>query len=239
LGPDSRKKISIAMGKITIQGAKFLRERAEIDFTEERGGKLKPYKANEEYTDTPHPDLIAAFKRLKVHAAIIGEFAEPQEVGDITKPVHPVLSDIFVLGFSISGKDRDQVSFSVQKRLRTGKMMGLNLPLQKIGGDTTGAYQYSRELQEVLDTCVDEVTEYLNGKVGDPEQGELQFPEPKTNKIKVLPEERPVLKIVEGPKQGDLRVSAPEAGNGTQEEPIAKTRRKRAPQTPENPSGLN
>lgn len=239
MGVDSRKKVNLAMGKITVHGAKFLRERAEIDFTEERGGKLKPYKANEEYTDTPHPDLIAAFKRLKVHAAIIGEFAEPQEVGDINKPAHRVLSDIFVLGFSISGKDRDQVSFSVQKRLRTGKMMGINLPLQKIGGDTTGAYKYSEELQDVLDKCIEEVTEYLNGKVGDPEQGELQFPEPKTNKIKVLPEVRPLIKIAEAPKQGDSTASVPDPGIGTQEEPIAKTRRKRAPQTPENPSGLN
>lgn len=67
------------MGKITIHSAKFLKEKAIIDYTEERSNNLKPVRRNDEFKDIPHPDLILCYRSLAIHAAILAEFIPPQK----------------------------------------------------------------------------------------------------------------------------------------------------------------
>jgi len=235
------------MGKITIHSAKFLKEKAMIDYTEERGTNLKPVRRNDEFRDIPHPHLINAYKGLAVHAAIIAEFIPSAEIEDIKKPDHEELGKYKVTGFSISGEDRDQIVLTGQKTLKTGKILTFNTPVLRMTDDGENAYKFAPELHAAVEKCQERVRDYLNGTVAEDPPGQLQFPEEKTNKVKVLKPEQPVL----GKFPSDSRdaISDPNLSPLPPDGVVAETdagavvipvkRRGRKPQTPENPSGLN
>lgn len=234
------------MGKITIHSAKFLKEKAVIDYTEDRGGGLKPAKGPLEYRDAPHDDLLRAYGRLAVHAAIISEFIPASEIKDIKRPEHPELANFKVHGFYISGEDRDQIVFSMQRTLKSGKVMTFPTPLLRITEDGESAYVFAKELHEAVEKCQEEVREYLNGKIDD-KQGKIDFPDDKVTKVKVLPDEQPVLgkfpsdspNAISDPNLSPLPADGvvAETDAGAVVIPVKRSRKK--PKTPENPSGLN
>jgi hypothetical protein len=235
------------MGKVTIHSAKFLKEKAIIDYTEERGTNLKPVRRNDEFRDIPHPHLINAYKGLAVHAAIIAEFIPAFEIDNIKKPEHEDLDRYNVTGYHISGEDRDQLVLTGQKTLKTGKILTFNTPILRMTEDGDNAYKFAVELHEAVEKCQDRVRDFLNGTVAEDPQGVIQFPEDKVNKVNVLPAEKPVL----GKFPSDSPNAITDHGNGPLPEdgviaetdacpvviPIKRGRKKA--QSPDNPSGLN
>jgi hypothetical protein len=235
------------MGKVTIHSAKFLKEKAIIDYTEERGTNLKPVRRNDEFRDIPHPHLINAYKGLAVHAAIIAEFIPAGEIENIKKPEHEELSRYHVTGYHISGEDRDQIVLTGQKTLKTGKILTFNTPILRMTDEGDNAYKFAPELHEAVEKCQDRVRDFLNGTVAEDPQGQIQFPEEKVNKLKVLPPEQPVLGKFPSDNPGAISEAKlsplppdgviAETDAGLVEIPVKKRGRK--PQTIDNPSGLN
>jgi hypothetical protein len=235
------------MGKVTIHSAKFLKEKAIIDYTEERGTNLKPVRRNDEFRDIPHPHLINAYKGLAIHAAIIAEFIPASEISDIKKPDHDDLDRYNVTGYHISGEDRDQIVLTGQKTLKTGKILTFNTPMLRMTDDGDSAYKFAPELHEAVEKCQDRVRDFLNGTVAEDPQGTIQFPDDKTSKMKVLKPEQPVLgKFPSDPVNAISETnSAPLPEDGVIADTDAgqivipvKRGRKKA-QSPDNPSGLN
>lgn len=235
------------MGKITIHSAKFLKEKAVIDYTEERGTNLKPVRRNDEFRDIPHPHLVNAYKGLAVHAAIIAEFIPAGEIDDIKKPDHDDLPNYHVTGFHISGEDRDQIVLTGQKTLKTGKILTFNTPILRMNENGDNAYKYAVELHDAVEKCQDRVRDFLNGTVAEDPQGVIHFPEDKVSKVKVLNPEKAVLGKFpsDSPNAISEANTAPLPEDGVIAEtsagdiviPVKKGRKK--PQSQDNPSGLN
>lgn len=233
------------MGKITIHSAKFLKEKAVIDYTEERGANLKPVRRSDEFRDIPHPHLINAYKGLAVHAAILAEFIPATEIEDIKKPEHDELDRYHVTGFHISGEDRDQIVLTGQKTLKSGKILTFNTPLLRMNDEGESGYKYAPELHEVVERCQERVRDFLGGVVAEDPQGVIQFPDDKVSKVKVLKPEKPVM----GKFPSDAPNAITDHGNGLLPEDgvIAETdagpveipvkRGRKKAQTPDNPSG--
>src|SRR5574343_158534 len=114
------------MSQIIIKSAKFFKDKAVISYKIERAnGKYS--KREEEFDDSPHPDLRKAYAQLNAHAALLAEFIEaPERLGLIEAEQ---LEKFNVTGFSISGEDRDHVTMTGQKTLSSGKVLTFNTPV--------------------------------------------------------------------------------------------------------------
>lgn len=230
------------MSKIIITKAKILKgDKVEIDYNQINSQDATPAEISDKRKDKPHKDLRDAFNKLIIHAVLIAEFMPKSNViaedfenyKKLYEKYFPILKDYNVSGFSIVG-DNEGVIITAQRTLTSGKVMGFNTPIERFEDEGEYAYQFIDHLIEVIDTCKDELREYLNGKVSEEiKPPELPFAEPVTN-----------MQVVEDlTKQDDSEIPS---FNDTpvitlpvaeKKEAIKKTRGPKKPQTPENPSG--
>lgn len=157
------------MSQITISKGKILKgDKIEITYTRQDSNIAKPVECNETHSDAPHPDLIAAFASLKVHAAIAGGFISSKLIKDANDPVHEDMNTISVSGFTIVGDD-EGVIITAQRHTVYGST-GFNTPTIRFASDS---YPFTKELETHLGTVKDEFREYLNGKFAPDPQGTL------------------------------------------------------------------
>lgn len=187
------------MSKINITTAKVLNEEVFAAWWELENEK----RADTEKTihEKPHPDLVKCMNKLAVHAALIGEFIPYDEIGDIDNPDHPELKKFEVKGFSLSGKNEERFILTCSKTLIVGNL-GFNTPLRSFDDTSDNAYKYLSELKKLMEKCKDEIREYLNGKHGEEEQGDLfkENAKKSENGIATTEDGKPAMKAMKGGK---------------------------------------
>lgn len=126
-----------------------------------------------------HHDLVAAFRRLDAHLALICEEIEVNLIGDDIESIsHQSTSDTVgqftVTKLALDGsEDGYCVIISGLKQLSTGESIKLETP--KIAIDAS--YPFATQLGSTVQDCLFEVEEYMRGKQADNPQQELPFAE--------------------------------------------------------------
>jgi hypothetical protein len=124
-----------------------------------------------------HHDLVAAFRKLDVHLAVIREEIDANAIPDISD-IHPnegindTINQFTVTQFKLDGTESAMsVVLIGTKQLSTGDAIKLETP--KIAIDDS--YQFSTELAFTIQECVSEVEQYMQGKQAENPQQELPF----------------------------------------------------------------
>lgn len=161
----------------------------------------KPVPTNETHTSPMHEDLIAAWRRLDKHLAIMVGYVKTKEP-DINAVDGTLFEGFTARAFSIGGGDdkNDGVVISGHVKLPNGKAVILNTPFTRFEEKPETRYQYMDDLVWCLDKLKAEIIAYVKGdKMGKNPQGNLfdQQPEeaPKTEKV---------TKIQFAPEEGQL-----------------------------------
>ena len=132
--------------------------------------------------DICHDSLIEAFDRLKPHAALIADVREAIKVelsiqsGQIINAFdREDLKTLTISGFVITGSEDDgSEAIMIIFTKKTGaRVLNIITPAVKF---EDADYDYCGELKEVAENCIEEVEEYLNGKVA-VKQLEMDFDE--------------------------------------------------------------
>lgn len=187
------------MSKINITTAKVLNEEVYAEWWELENEKRAD--TSKTIHEKPHADLVNVMNKLAVHAALIGEFLPLEAIEDINKPDHPELKKFEVKGFSLSGKNEERFILTCQKTLVAGNL-GFNTPLRSFDDTSDNAYKYLPELKVLIEKVKDEIREYLNGKHGEEEQGDLFKDNAKKseNGIPTTTDGKPAMKAMKGGK---------------------------------------
>ena len=132
--------------------------------------------------DICHDSLIAAFDRFKPHAALIADVREALKVelsiqyGHYIYDYNPEdLKALSITGFVITGSEEDgseAVMIILTKKTGT-RILNIITPAVKFE-DTD--YAYCSELRDVAYSCIEEVEQYMDGKVA-VKQLEMDFDE--------------------------------------------------------------
>lgn len=122
-------------------------------------------------------DLKDAFNALVAHLAFLCEQKEADGkecLEDLPKGIDKKLE---VTGYTIGGEDESRGVTLIGKRfLKSNKVLNLNSPFTKFD-DENEPYQFSFELEQVIQACEYEVNEYLFNKKWKIVQQELPFEE--------------------------------------------------------------
>jgi hypothetical protein len=115
-----------------------------------------------------HPDLVAAYDKLKIHLAYLSEIV-PVELGEDIEGsdfhMDPKFIKFKVTSFSIGGEgDSLGVTVTGQMKLRGKKILNLNTPFTKFEAQSSDNYEYLHNLYSHVMTCIDEVQKYISGK---------------------------------------------------------------------------
>lgn len=166
--------------KISIRKAKITKHQTlEVEFDRENDDQTTT-GVDEAHENLVHPDLQDAFAKLIPHLAKICDLRESDVIGtgkgkfaiDAVPMEH--FSKISVTSFSIGGSgDSEGVTITGNKKLNASQVFNMNTPFQKYE-DEMGDYKYGSELAEVVQNCVYEVEQYLQGKCA-AKQTELLF----------------------------------------------------------------
>lgn len=176
LEPQVQTTIKVTKAKLTKAGG------LEISFDktavfEKEGETTESFSEdNSKCNSFPHPDLVQCFDLMKPHLAILCDLREAykRELMELTDNPE-LLENIRVTGFSIGGSgEHEGVTLVGQKKLRGGKILNLICPFTK-WQDENDQYDYSVELEGLIDHTCDEVISYMNGKVAPSAQLEMQF----------------------------------------------------------------
>jgi len=111
-----------------------------------------------------HQDLVRAFKELIPHLILLTESIEGKSLDDVSKDVR--FKNFEARSFSIGGNDEHRgCVISGVRTLNGNKVISLNTPFTRFEPDTdAGQYEYLEELQAAIDTCIDEIKAFLEGK---------------------------------------------------------------------------
>lgn len=211
-----------------------------------------------------HPDLKAAWDRLKIHMAMIPGLVSPTEVDDIAQPDMELFDKFFIHAFSIGGDDdAPGVTLSGHWITYRGKAFNFHTPFELFDGAEESRYVYMDDCVAALTDLKAEIKLYLGGKRGepakkpkaekDPNQTEL-FDEQelaagedkKRTKVQVLhPDPENDInpggagtKLAEADPEAQARVAKEFAADGKNGKGGSKaTTKRRARQTADNPGG--
>lgn len=137
-----------------------------------------------------HDDLIASFRDMNVHLAIVCEEIHPDDITDIDNlpeldldpelteedqdPLALKLSRFTVSSFKVVGNGENEgVILTGQKRLSTNDYVKLETPVVKWHSD----YAFVNELHVAIFNAVEEIEQYMNGKQAPQRQMEMVFEE--------------------------------------------------------------
>jgi hypothetical protein len=142
-------------------------------------GKGATNKINTDSEVPVHPDLVACFRRLDAHLAVVCEEVASDSVTDIDKAPHSPddqvcdeIKKFQVTSFRLDGvEDAMSVVLSGTKELSTGEYIKLETP--KISIDES--YPFAMELSSTLQDAVSEIEQYMKGKQAESPQPELPF----------------------------------------------------------------
>jgi hypothetical protein len=127
---------------------------------------------------TAHPDLRDAFKRLRIHFALIHEYISIRPNFGIEDYNQENIEPFIVKGVSVSVKDSsDQFVITAQRKLKSGKFTPAQntVPVMVDENEKT-RYKYMDELVADVINLFDETKKYQSGeKVGELQQTALPF----------------------------------------------------------------
>jgi hypothetical protein len=111
-----------------------------------------------------HPDLVRAFKELIPHLILLTESIEGKSLDDVSKDLR--FKNFEARSFSIGGNDEHRgVIISGVRTLNGNRVISLNTPFTRFEPNTElGVYEYLDELQAAVETCIDEIKLFLEGK---------------------------------------------------------------------------
>lgn len=119
------------------------------------------------YSQIPHKDLINAMKNMTKHLAMLCDLKESDEVrmcDDFEEFDLSKLPNLEVTGISIGGDgEHSGVTITGMKKLKSGKVINLNSPFTKYF-DKNDPYYFEEYLFNDVSRCINEVTQYMNGK---------------------------------------------------------------------------
>lgn len=180
-----------------------------------------------------HKDLIEATQALRVHLAVITEYIPEKNAFK-----NEDIDNFVVTGYSIGGNEESPGIIITGYRLtKKGKTVTLNTPFTRFEEDDNTRYTHMDDLMRKITVIEKEIIRYLKeGKKAEDPQGSLDFPEEPSLKAETQ---------ASGDKVVRMHVAPPanqEGGEQTPGQPLKATGtggrgRKKAPQTPDNPSG--
>lgn len=150
---------------------KLKKGNAEIHYRQELGEVIKEHVTT--IFCAPHPDLVAAIDKLKVHLCLITEMVEEYNLPYLKeKTIYTAFQEedfykelaflrYTCTGFSLSSNG---VVLIGQKSLGTKKVLNITAPFTLLNEDSD--YTYAGDLFVHLTGVLDEVQALLNGKVG-------------------------------------------------------------------------
>ena len=125
-----------------------------------------------------HPDCRNAFKALAIHLGLLCDYISTQQVKDISKYSTDLVDKFIVTGVSIGGADEERgIVLTGRKVTKSGKHVILNSPFTRLEEAEGTAYRYVDDLNEKVQTVIEEAKAYMAGKRGEDPQGTLEFPE--------------------------------------------------------------
>jgi hypothetical protein len=128
-----------------------------------------------------HPDLKAAFNRLRPHLAIMCGYVKSIQVEDIAMPDESLFDNFHVHAYSIGGnEDSEGVVISGHYIVpESGLSVTLNTPFRRMEQAPDTRYIFMDDVVAAIRTIEQEVAMFLNGKrgkePGTENQGELEL----------------------------------------------------------------
>lgn len=128
-----------------------------------------------------HPDLKAAFNRLRPHLAIMCGYVKSIQVEDIAMPPEELFENFHVHAYSIGGnEDSEGVVISGHYIVpESGLAVTLNTPFRRMEQAPDTRYIFMDDVVAAIRTIEQEVAMFLNGKrgkePGTENQGELEL----------------------------------------------------------------
>lgn len=199
------------MSSATIQSVKLtkIKKGQGLSLTLERSEGGDPMTASENHKGLIHPDLKAAFNRLRIHLAILCGYVKPSAVEDIIKPPEKLFENFHVHAYSIGGDDNNSgIVISGHHIVHgSGLSVTLNTPFTRFDIDPKSRYIYMDDVRAAVTVVEGEVHEYLTGKRGK---------EPGTENQTELPlaDDRVAGSNVLGKERADKGAMGRVAGNG-------------------------
>lgn len=150
---------------------KLKKGNAEIHYRQELGEIIKEHVTT--IFCAPHPDLVKAMDKLKVHLVFITEMVETHNLPYLQdKGLFQAFSEddfydeLCFLKFTCTGiaLSSGGVVLIGQKALGTKKVLNITSPFTMLDEDSD--YTYCSQLYRHLDDVIHEVNLLLNGKVG-------------------------------------------------------------------------
>lgn len=158
---------------MTIDKAKVVKgETLEVTLRE-IGPDKKAYTSSQSHPSQVHPDLLAAFKTLRLHFALLSGYIQFKGIKEKDFNNEELVEDYTVIGVSLKEGDNPGFVLTGQKKLANGKAVTLNTPFTRFEESEETGYKFINDLQGKLDRVVEEVKEYLGGKFADDPQGRL------------------------------------------------------------------
>lgn len=168
-------QIKIRKAKITKKGT--LEVSYDEIITDNAHPVINKYGKNDGHK--AHEDLIASFKNLNVHMAIVCEQVRTREIASkiaakdfVHKDDAAILDSIVVTAIAIGGDDSEGCTLIGTRKLKDGSSLNLVSPFIKYHDSN---YAFAEELQQDLSAAIYEVDEYLDGKHAPDTQLELEL----------------------------------------------------------------
>ena len=172
-----------------ITKAKVKNRSLDIDYTDKKsimnpeGEVLESSRdVNVKCSDLCHDSLLATFDLLKTHGVMIADVRESLEVENAIRQGIPIneidpenLKTISITGFVVSGSEEDgsEGAMIIFQKKNGTRILNITTPLVKFEDPD---YPYCSEFREVVESCIEEVEQYMEGKVA-VKQLEMNFDE--------------------------------------------------------------
>lgn len=155
------------------------KHKLEVAYSYKEEGGKEVVIEGEKHDDFLHPDLIAAFGKLRIHYACACGYIKPDQIENIKTPDEEFV-EMFRVNQFILGKDEDDPSVKLTGGIWVPWMdrdyIGSNS--QHIRFEHAEGYRYKKELKKAIDRCSKEIQSYLDGsKRGEDPQQALPFGE--------------------------------------------------------------
>ena len=154
------EELVIEIKKVSIKNDKYL----NVEYIETRNETRSTIK--KESSQIIHKDLVEAFERLDVHLAMLCEMVDDNLIHSIEDVLthESLLSKLKVTGITIGGvNEHEGVCIVGQRKLRGKKVLNLVTPFTKFE-DEHSPYKFMSDLSSVIDDCIFESEQYIQGK---------------------------------------------------------------------------
>lgn len=144
-------------------------------------GKISIAQITEEGSDIVHPDLILSLKAFVPHFLMLGERANVNDFQPSYFKEKKYLkenSPYEVTGIHVKEQNEKQYVILVgRQNLKSGRVISMTIPMVCFDPheEDEDVYAFHKELKNAVDEYLSEAEQYLSGKIGMPDQTELEL----------------------------------------------------------------